>query len=70
MVKTVCGDEIAQKLNLISLSDNTIKRLIDNMTENILQQLINELLIAKEFSIQIDESIDIENHSQLMVFVR
>jgi len=40
MDKTVCGDDIVHKFNLISLSDNTIKRRIDIMSENILEQLI------------------------------
>lgn len=59
-----------KKFILIPLSDNTIKRQIDNMSENMSQQLINELLLVKPFSIQIDVSVGIENNAQLIYLVR
>lgn len=70
MVRTVCGDDIANKLELIPLSDNTVKRRIDLMSENILKQLVHQVIAANKFSIQIDESVDIQNNAQLMVFIR
>lgn len=70
MVRTVYGDDIANKLELIPLSDNTIKRRIDLMSENILKQLLHQVIAANKFSIQIDESVDIQNNAQLMVFIR
>jgi len=70
MVRTVCGDDIANKLELIPLSDNKIKRKIDLMSENILKQLLHQVIAANNFSIQIDESVDIQNNAQLMVIIR
>ncbi|XP_064412969.1 zinc finger BED domain-containing protein 5-like [Latimeria chalumnae] len=70
MVRTVCGDEIAKKLELVQLSDNSIKRRIDCMSQDILEQVVHGLKQARKFVIQIDESVDIEDNPQLMVFVR
>lgn len=70
MVETVCGMEVAKKLEMVPLSNNTIKRRIDLMSEDILEQVLHAVNCAKKFSIQIDESEDVERNSQLMVFVR
>jgi hypothetical protein len=53
MVRTVCGDDIANKLELIPLSDNTVKRRIDLMSENILKQLIFQVIAANKFNINL-----------------
>jgi len=63
-------DDIANKLELISLWDNTIKRKIDLMSENILKQLLHQVIAGNTFSIQIDRSVDIQNNTQLIVFIR
>jgi len=49
MIKSVCRNNVAKQLNLIPLSNNTIKRRIDLMAGNILQQLIKELTSAIHF---------------------
>ena len=36
------GEKAAKKLNLISLSDNTVKRRIDDMATDVLKQLTAE----------------------------
>jgi len=40
------------------------------MSENILKQLLYQVIAVNKFSIQIDESVDIQNNAQLMVFIR
>ena len=72
MVELVLGDESRKKLDTIPLSDNTIARRIRNMAQDIRAQLILELNSSTHglFSIQLDESTDVSNFSQLMVFVR
>lgn len=67
MVRTVSEDEIANKLELIPLSDNTVKRRIDLMSENILKQVVNQVIAANTFSIH---TVYIQNNAQLMVFIR
>ena len=69
MCDTVLGKESAAKLKSIPLSDNTIARRIEDMSDDIKAQLIDRLKQGY-FAIQLDESTDIASQSQLLVYVR
>ena len=58
------------KIKQIPLSDTTVGRRCAILSEDLKQQLINKLLKAPSFSIQLDESTDITSEAQLMVFCR
>lgn len=66
----VLGPESRQKLSQIPLSDNTVKRRIDDMAEDIKNQVIDAVKQSPFFAIQLDESTDVAQCSQLLVFVR
>lgn len=70
MVKLVLGEKSAEKLSAISLSNNTVQRRISLMSDDIKEQVIQKVKEAGLFSIQLDESTDVQSCSQLMVFVR
>ena len=71
MIRCVFGDESVKKLNSISLSNNTIQRRIEEMSVDILQQVINDICRSENgFAIQLDESTDVTNCAQLLIFVR
>ncbi|XP_039178217.1 SCAN domain-containing protein 3-like [Crotalus tigris] len=72
LVRTMIGDEFVMKLSAISLSNDTVRRRIDDMSADILDQVIQEIKSAPLpiFSIQLDESTDVANCSQLLVYVR
>ena len=73
LVKRVFGEQAIAKLNAVSLSDNTIKRRIEEMSDDIANQilLIAEIKESKfGFAIQLDQSTDITNYCQLLVYVR
>ena len=70
MVRIMCGEAVANKLAMVPLSDNTIKRRIEELSVDILQQMIAGVKRIKNFSLQLDEAIDIGSDAQLMVFVR
>ena len=55
------GTEAENKLILLSLSDNTVQRRITMMSEDIKDQVIDEMKSAWSFSLQIDESTDVSS---------
>ncbi|XP_048351811.1 protein ZBED8-like [Sphaerodactylus townsendi] len=72
IVRVMIGDEFVMKLSAISLSNDTVRRRIDDMSADILDQVIQEIKSAPLpiFSIQLAESTDVANCSQLLVYVR
>ncbi|MBN3310246.1 ZBED5 protein, partial [Amia calva] len=61
----ICASDIEQ----IPLSGNTISCRITEMATNTKCQLIERIKDGRVFSLQLDESTDISNFSQLLVFV-
>ncbi|XP_072377265.1 zinc finger BED domain-containing protein 5-like [Diabrotica undecimpunctata] len=70
MVTCMLGEASAKKLELISLSNNTVQHRIDSMASNVKNKVINHVKSSDFFSIQLDESTDVTNYAQLMVYVR
>ena len=70
MVGVMFGEKAAKQLNMISLSDNTVKRRIDNMAEDVLKQLVTRVQASRFYALQIDESTDIASLANLLAFVR
>nr|KAF6360181.1 hypothetical protein mMyoMyo1_011133 [Myotis myotis] len=72
IVRVMIGDEFVTKLSAISFPNNTVRRRIDDMSADILDQVIQEIKSAPLpiFSIQLDESTDVANCSQLLDYVR
>lgn len=70
MVQAVLGEKAATEIQKVPLSNNTVKRRIDDMSSNIEETLILQLQECTYFALQIDESTDVTNMAQLLVFVR
>ena len=70
MVRIMCGDDVAKKLDIVPLSNDTVRRRIASISANIKEQLISSIKKGREFSLQIDESTDISDDAQLLVYVR
>ena len=73
MVKNVIGVEAAAKLEIASLSNNTVKNRIEEMSIDITDQVILGVKDSKfGFSMQLDESTDIPvtNNARLLTYVR
>ncbi|XP_022597516.1 zinc finger BED domain-containing protein 5-like [Seriola dumerili] len=60
----------AAKLDAIPMSDNTIQRRISDMAADVKEQVLDTICESPFFSIQLDESTDVANCAQLMVYVR
>ncbi|CAG5037744.1 unnamed protein product [Parnassius apollo] len=66
----ILGEDAEQKMKSISLSNNTVKRRIDDIAADIKAQIINKVKLSPFFAISCDESTDIVNCAQLIVYVR
>ncbi|XP_042208670.1 protein ZBED8-like [Homarus americanus] len=71
MVELVCGLEQRKKIAAVPLSNDVIHSRIADISSNILEQVIEELATTPfPFSMQLDETTDVSQCSQLLVFVR
>ena len=72
IVHCVLGDSAEKKLASLPLSNDTIKRRIRDMADDVEQQVVAEILGAplNTFSIKLDESTDVSSCAQLLVFAR
>lgn len=70
MVEIMVGKQEANKLKNIPLSDNTISRRINDIANDIQEQVVEKLKNSQYFALQFDESTDVSNCAQFVVFVR
>ena len=71
MTEIVCGSDQRRKLEGIPMSNNIVKSRINDISENILRQVMEELATSPfPFSLQLDESTDISYCSLLVCYVR
>ena len=70
IVKTILGDAAAKKLDIVSLSNDTVSRRIHEMAAQVKEVLVQKVKKSKYFSLQIDESTDLTNFAQLMTYIR
>ena len=68
IVRLMIDPEAVNKLSYLSVSNNTVKRRITDMSQDILCQIIQELKETPTglFCIQIDETTDVTNMAQLL----
>ena len=70
VVKIMIGEKESKKLDAISLSNNTVRRRITDMSNDVLEQVLNQVKESPCYSIQLDECMDIAGLPQLSVFIR
>ena len=69
-VKLVLGEKASQTMKQISLSNDTIKSRIHEMSDDIKSKVLSKIDSSPVFALQLYESTDISNVSQLLVYVR
>ncbi|XP_042228275.1 zinc finger BED domain-containing protein 5-like [Homarus americanus] len=69
MCEVMIGKEAASKLISVPLSNDTVRRRLEDMSCDIKSQLVARLQTC-HFSIQLDESTDLSNSAQLIALVR
>lgn len=70
VVNIVLDSNAAAKIDLVPLSDTTIKRRFSDMARDVDEQLRSRLVPSRHIALQFDESTDIANEAILLVFVR
>lgn len=70
MTNIMFGDKYSKEMSLISLSNNTVKRRIDEMAANVKEMLIDRVRSSEYFALQLDESTDISDNANLLCYVR
>ena len=70
VVVIMLGQTESKKLNTLSLSNDTVRRRIVDMSEDVLGQILQQVNESVYYSIQLDESTDIVSMPQLSVFIR
>ncbi|XP_078495376.1 general transcription factor II-I repeat domain-containing protein 2A-like [Ciona intestinalis] len=65
-----CAMKNQKKFEEVSLSRRTVARRIEAMGENLTSQLKGHVLSFQLFSLALDESTDIDDTAQLLIFVR
>ncbi|GFU24223.1 protein ZBED8 [Nephila pilipes] len=70
IVRLMIGPNEVKEVNKVSLSADTVKRRIHDMSSDILGTLIKKLLSAEKFALPIDETTDIKNKAHLIAIVR
>jgi len=70
IVKTMLGEKAAKELNILSLSNDTVKRRIDKISDNIKVNLLVRIRKSQYYSLQLDESTDCINKSWLFCYIR
>ena len=69
IVRTMLGEEAECEVSKVSVSDNTISRRVDDLSNNI-SGILSEMLQNNNFALQVDETSDITGKAQLLAFVR
>ena len=69
-VRLKIGANAVKKLSSLSISDNTVQRRIQEMSEDIKNQVVEQIKQSPIFVLQLDESTDVSSCAQLMIYVR
>ena len=70
LVENLIGEAQAQKLDEVPVSNDTVCRCIQDMADYSKSQLVRRVAESPFFAIQLDESTDVTNFPQLLVYVR
>ena len=70
MAKTLGEEKIAEKFKTVSLSHQTMARREADLSQHVTCKLKSAMKNCSYFSVALDESVDVTDVSQLMIFAR
>jgi hypothetical protein len=69
IVRTMAGKRAESEIDKVPVSDNSISGRMDDMSYDV-GDVLSEILKNPNFALQVDESTDMTNKAQLLVFIR
>ncbi len=69
MCRVIHGEEIANELMTVPLSNDTVACRVHDIAKDIKSQLIDRIN-GKKYALQVDESTDVSNSAQLLAFIK
>jgi zinc finger BED domain-containing protein 5/7/8/9 len=66
----MCGEKMSSIFHSIPCSNDTVNRRIGEMADDVIQQVVDKIIIAKKFTVQLDTSTYVSGEVQLIVIVR
>ena len=69
-VRLMIGADVVKKLSSLSISDNNVQRRIQEMSEDIKNQVMEQIKQSPILVLPLDESTDVSTCAQLMIYVR
>ncbi|GBL97534.1 Zinc finger BED domain-containing protein 5 [Araneus ventricosus] len=70
IVLCVLDESYSKQVESVSLSNNTVKKRINDIADDIELELISRLQACNAYALQLDESTDVAGLAILLVFVR
>uniref|UniRef100_A0A674KES1 BED-type domain-containing protein n=1 Tax=Terrapene triunguis TaxID=2587831 RepID=A0A674KES1_9SAUR len=70
IVMCMLSEQSGKNVDAVQLSNNTVARHIKDLVDDIEKELVCQLKICHEYSLQLDESTDVSGLAVLLVFVR
>jgi hypothetical protein len=59
----------AKVIKTIPSSDTTVGRRVHDMAQDVVEQIVENIKMDKRFAIQIDESVDVSDEAELLIYV-
>ncbi|GBM84908.1 Zinc finger BED domain-containing protein 5 [Araneus ventricosus] len=70
IVSSVLGESCSKQVESVSLSNNTVKKRINDIADDIELELISRFQACNAYALQLDKSTDVAGLAILLVFVR
>ena len=68
IVRELLGEDAAQKIDAVPLSDNSVSRQISGMAQDVSTQLLEQVRASEYFSLQLDDTYILHAQDKVCAF--